>query len=45
MKDGMKPIRLDGWHKVKHGITTTDEVMRVTMEDEFDSPDMEEKTQ
>lgn len=37
MKDGMKPIRLDGWHKVKHGITTTDEVMRVTMEDEFDS--------
>jgi len=45
MKDGMKPIRLDGWHKVKHGITTTDEVMRVTMEDEFDSPDSEEKTQ
>ncbi|MCX7000086.1 MAG: GspE/PulE family protein, partial [Candidatus Sumerlaeota bacterium] len=33
---GMKPIRLDGWHKVKKGITTIDEVMRVTMEDEFD---------
>ena len=36
IKSGMKPIRLDGWHKVKNGITTIDEVMRVTMEDEFD---------
>ena len=32
---GMKPIRLDGWHKVKNGVTTIDEVLRVTMEDEF----------
>jgi len=35
IKWGMKPIRLAGWHKVKSGLTTVDEVMRVTMEDEF----------
>ncbi|MBN1902084.1 Flp pilus assembly complex ATPase component TadA [Candidatus Sumerlaeota bacterium] len=35
IKWGMKPIRLDGWHKVKNGFTTVDEVLRVTMEDEF----------
>ena len=35
MKSGMKPIRLDGWHKVVRGQTTIDEVLRVTMEDEF----------
>ena len=33
--DGMKPIRHDGWFKVKNGITTIEEVLRVTMEDEF----------
>ncbi len=32
---GMKPLRTDGWHKVKRGITTIDEVLRVSMEDEF----------
>jgi type II secretory ATPase GspE/PulE/Tfp pilus assembly ATPase PilB-like protein len=32
---GMRPIRHDGWLKVKAGITTIDEVLRVTMEDEF----------
>lgn len=35
MKSGMKPIRLDGWHKVTKGATTIDEVLRVTMEGEF----------
>jgi type II secretory ATPase GspE/PulE/Tfp pilus assembly ATPase PilB-like protein len=35
IKDGMRPIRHDGWTKIKAGITTIDEVLRVTMEDEF----------
>lgn len=33
--DGLRTIREDGFIKVKQGITTIDEVMRVTMEDEF----------
>ncbi|HPB30690.1 MAG TPA: GspE/PulE family protein [Candidatus Sumerlaeota bacterium] len=32
---GMKPIRIGGWHKIVSGVTTIDEVLRVTMEDEF----------
>lgn len=32
---GMRTIREDGWIKVRDGITTLDEVLRVTMEDEF----------
>lgn len=32
---GMRTIREDGWIKVRAGITTIDEVLRVTMEDEF----------
>lgn len=35
MKSGMQPIRFDGWEKIKQGVTTLDEVLRVTMEDEF----------
>ncbi len=35
MKHGMKPIRYAGWEKIKTGMTTCDEVLRVTMEDEF----------
>ncbi len=35
MKSGMRPIRWDGWDKIKTGMTTIDEVLRVTMEDEF----------
>ncbi|MCC5875084.1 MAG: Flp pilus assembly complex ATPase component TadA [Candidatus Sumerlaeia bacterium] len=35
MKNGMKPIRFAGWQKIKSGMTTCDEVLRVTMEDEF----------
>ncbi|MDK2971034.1 MAG: ral secretion pathway protein [Candidatus Sumerlaeota bacterium] len=35
IKGGMRPIRWDGWEKVKSGMTTIDEVLRVTMEDEF----------
>jgi len=33
--DGLRTIREDGFIKVKAGVTTIDEVMRVTMEDEF----------
>jgi type II secretion system protein E len=32
---GMRSIREDGWIKVRAGLTTIDEVLRVTMEDEF----------
>ncbi|MGC8842186.1 MAG: GspE/PulE family protein, partial [Candidatus Sumerlaeaceae bacterium] len=32
---GMRTIREDGWLKVRAGLTTIDEVLRVTMEDEF----------
>lgn len=38
MKTGhMRPIRFDGWDKIRRGITTCDEVLRVTMEDEFNN--------
>lgn len=33
--NGMRTIREDGWIKVRAGLTTIDEVLRVTMEDEF----------
>jgi type II secretion system protein E len=36
MRDGMVSLRQDGWRKVKSGLTTLDEVLRVTLEDEFD---------
>ncbi|MCX7717103.1 MAG: GspE/PulE family protein [Candidatus Sumerlaeaceae bacterium] len=35
LAEGMRPIREDGWLKVRAGLTTMDEVLRVTMEDEF----------
>jgi general secretion pathway protein E len=31
-RNGMRSLREDGWHKVRAGITTADEVMRVTQE-------------
>jgi general secretion pathway protein E len=31
-RNGMRTLREDGWEKVAHGITTADEVMRVTQE-------------
>ncbi len=40
MQNGMRPIRWDGWDKVKHGHTTIEEVLRVTMEDEFSNEDI-----
>ena len=33
-KHGMRTLRDDGWEKVKQGITTVEEVARVTQEDE-----------
>ncbi|MBN1477008.1 Flp pilus assembly complex ATPase component TadA, partial [Candidatus Sumerlaeota bacterium] len=34
LRDGMTTLRHDGWRKVRRGITTLDEVLRVTLEDE-----------
>lgn len=33
MKNGMRTLRMDGWEKVLRGITTLDEVLRVTKAD------------
>ena len=33
---GMKTLREDGWQKVLHGITTVEEVLRVTRQDEIE---------
>jgi general secretion pathway protein E len=30
---GMVTLRLDGWNKARHGLTTVDEILRVTQED------------
>lgn len=35
LAEGMRTIREDGWIKVRSGVTTIDEVLRVTMEDEL----------
>lgn len=35
VEHGTKPLRYDGWLKIKKGATTIEEVLRVTMEDEF----------
>jgi len=34
-KDGMRTLREDGWLKVKQGVTTVSEVLRVTQEEEM----------
>jgi type II secretory ATPase GspE/PulE/Tfp pilus assembly ATPase PilB-like protein len=34
-KNGMRTLREDGWLKVKQGITTVSEVLRVTQEEEI----------
>ena len=31
-RNGMRNLREDGWMKVREGVTTVDEVMRVTQE-------------
>lgn len=35
MDQGMRPLRHYGWEKIKAGITTIEEVLRVTLEDEM----------
>jgi hypothetical protein len=42
MMQGMRPIRFNGWEKVMRGITTIEEVLRVSMEDEFETPEERE---
>jgi len=34
IRDGMQPLRYDGWKKIKQGMTSIEEVLRVTMEDD-----------
>lgn len=41
MKNGMRPLRHDGWQKCKDGLTTIEEVLRVTMDDEIVSDDVQ----
>ena len=36
-KQGMRTLRQDGWAKVLDGITTAEEVVRVTQQDEVES--------
>ncbi|HEY5622052.1 MAG TPA: GspE/PulE family protein [Pontiella sp.] len=36
LTQGMKTLREDGWDKVLAGVTTIDEILRVTEEDEFE---------
>jgi type II secretory ATPase GspE/PulE/Tfp pilus assembly ATPase PilB-like protein len=31
-RNGMRNLREDGWLKIAHGVTTVEEVMRVTQE-------------
>jgi general secretion pathway protein E/type IV pilus assembly protein PilB len=38
MSEGMRTLRTDGWNKVKNGVTTIEEVLRVTqIEEHLDS--------
>ncbi|HWD92325.1 MAG TPA: GspE/PulE family protein [Verrucomicrobiae bacterium] len=44
MEQGMRTLRTDGWNKVKNGITTIEEVLRVTqIEEHLDSLSGEQK--
>jgi hypothetical protein len=45
MEQGMRTLRVDGWNKVKAGITTIEEVLRVTqIEEHLDTLGDNEKT-
>ena len=45
MDQGMRTLRVDGWNKVKNGITTIEEVLRVTqIEEHLDALGDNEKT-
>jgi type II secretion system protein E len=45
MEQGMRTLRLDGWNKVKAGITTIEEVLRVTQIEEHLDALAEDKTE
>lgn len=40
LRQGMRPLRLNGWIKCKAGETTIEEVLRVTMEEEISEDEM-----
>jgi type II secretory ATPase GspE/PulE/Tfp pilus assembly ATPase PilB-like protein len=40
MRLGMRSLREDGWRKVVAGHTTIEEIVRLTQEDEFDTPEV-----
>lgn len=42
IRAGMHPLRQDGWGKVRAGLTTIEEVLRVTQEDELIEEEAEE---
>jgi hypothetical protein len=45
MEQGMRTLRTDGWNKVKLGITTIEEVLRVTqIEEHLDELAQDDKT-
>jgi type II secretory ATPase GspE/PulE/Tfp pilus assembly ATPase PilB-like protein len=44
MELGMRTLRTDGWNKVKAGITTIEEVLRVTQIEEHLDSLVEDKT-
>ena len=45
MEGGMRTLRMDGWNKVKNGITTIEEVLRVTqIEEHMDALGGDDKT-
>jgi type II secretory ATPase GspE/PulE/Tfp pilus assembly ATPase PilB-like protein len=46
VEQGMRTLRTDGWNKVKAGITTIEEVLRVTqIEEHLDALMDDERTQ
>ena len=45
MEQGMRTLRTDGWNKVKAGITTIEEVLRVTQIEEHLDSLVEHKTE
>ncbi len=44
MENGMRTLRIDGWNKVKSGVTTIEEVLRVTQIEEHLDALIEDKT-
>ncbi len=45
IEQGMRTLRIDGWNKVRNGVTTLEEVLRVTQIEEHLDSLMEDKTE